>query len=186
MEKKKCRLCGQTKRIDLFELDSRTKNKYTNRCKSCKHKLDDKSAQAHRRLKRRSAKLGIPMEVTPGEIRLLFSVFDGCCSYCSKRPEKARNLHLEHIVPLSENGRNTLENLLPACIHCNTKKGVKPIATHFMDNREKFPDENMSLVIDYIALLSGCKKEDVAGELADEHALYMLKQARKAIGKDAT
>jgi 5-methylcytosine-specific restriction endonuclease McrA len=172
--------------MDLFEVDSRTKNKYTNRCKLCKHKLDDKASKAYRRLRLRSAKLGILMEVTPGEIRLLFRVFDGCCAYCSKRPEKARNLHLEHICSLAEGGRNTLQNLIPACLHCNSRKGVKPIATHFIENREKFPDENMTMVIDYIALLTGSKKEEVAGEMADEHVLYMLKQARQAIGKEVT
>jgi 5-methylcytosine-specific restriction endonuclease McrA len=176
VEIKKCRICGQSKKIHLFEVDSRTKTKQTNRCKSCKHKLDDKAAQAYRRLRRRSAKLGIPMEVTPGEIRLLFSVFDGACAYCSKKPEKARNLHLEHIIALSEEGRNTLQNLLPACVHCNSKKGVKPIATHFLENRDRFTDENMALVVDYIALLSGSKKEEVVSEMTDDHISFIKKQ----------
>ena len=185
METKKCRICGQSKQIHLFEVDSRTKTKHTNRCKSCKHKIDDKAARSYRRLRLRANKLGIPIEVTPREIRLLFNVFDGCCAYCSKRPEKAKNLHLEHIVALSEGGRNTLQNLIPACNICNSKKGTKPIATHFIENREKFPDENMAQVIDYISFLSGNKKEEVAAEFADDHTLYLLKQARPALEKEA-
>jgi len=29
----------------------------------------------------------------------------------------------DHIIPLSKNGRNTMKNLQPMCIKCNTKKG---------------------------------------------------------------
>ncbi|PFP30180.1 hypothetical protein COJ96_06835 [Bacillus sp. AFS073361] len=114
------------------------------------------------------------MEVTTKEIRLLLNVFEGCCAYCSKRPEKARNLHLDHIVPLSENGRNTLANLIPACNRCNSSKGTKPVATHFLD--KKVPEENMALVIEYLALLSGSKKEDIASEMTDDHISYVKKQ----------
>lgn len=178
METKKCRICGQRKKIHLFEIDSRIKTNYSNRCKRCKNKLDDKASRAYRRLRAKSAKLKIPvpMEVTTSEIRLLFNVFDGCCAYCSKRPEKAKNLHLEHICSLAEGGRNTLQNLIPACINCNSKKGTKPIATHFLENRDRFPDENMALVVDYIALLSGSKKEDVVAEMTDDHISFVKKQ----------
>jgi 5-methylcytosine-specific restriction endonuclease McrA len=173
-KKRRCRICKQSKREDLFEIDSRYKDKYTSRCKSCKSGLDDKASRAYRRLRLRSQKLGIPMEVTTKEIRLLLDVFDGRCSYCSKRPEKSKNLHLDHLVPISEGGRNTLANLIPACIRCNSSKGTKPVVTHFLT--KKVPDENMALVIDYISLLTGSRKEDVASEMADDHIAYLRKQ----------
>lgn len=173
-KKRRCRICKQYKREDLFEGDSRCKDRKTNRCKACKNTLEDKASRAYRRLRLRSNKLGISMEVTASEIRLLLNVFDGCCAYCSKRPEKARNLHLDHLVAISEGGRNTLANLIPACNSCNSKKGTKPVVTHFLAN--KVPDENMALVIDYIALLSGSKKEVVASEMTDDHIAYLRKQ----------
>jgi 5-methylcytosine-specific restriction endonuclease McrA len=173
-KKRRCRICKQYKRVDLFEIDSRHKDKHTNRCKSCKNDLDDKASRTYRRLRLRSKKLGIPMEVTTKEIRLLLNVFDGCCGYCSKRPEKARNLHLDHLVPTSENGRNTLANLIPACNRCNSSKGAKPVVTHFLN--EKVPDGNMALVIAYISLISGSTKEDVVAEMTDDHIAYLWKQ----------
>lgn len=186
METKICRICGEEKELTLFETDNRKKSKYTNRCRKCKHEMDDKASRAYRSLKRRSALLNIPMEVTPREIRQLFAMFDGRCAYCGKRPEKESQLHLEHICALSEFGRNTLANLLPACNSCNLSKGNKPIVSHFLDHRDKFSDENMALVVDYMALLSGTKKEDVVGEMADDYALYLLKQGRMKLGKEAT
>lgn len=173
-EKRRCRICKQYKHVDLFEIDSRKKDKYTSRCRACKNDLDDKASRTYRRLRLKSNKLGIPMEVTTKEIRLLLNVFDGCCAYCSKRPEKAKNLHLDHLVPLSEGGRNTLANLIPACIRCNSSKGTKPVVTHFLT--KKVPDENMALVIDYVSLLSGSKKEVVASEMTDDHIAYLRKQ----------
>jgi 5-methylcytosine-specific restriction endonuclease McrA len=184
VEMKQCRICGKEKELTLFEIDSRKKTKYTNRCRQCKNALDDKAQRAYRSLKQRSAKVNIPMEVTPREIRLLFDVFEGKCAYCGERPEKERNLHLEHIVPLSEYGRNTLSNLLPACVHCNLSKGNKPLVTHFLD--KKFPDDNFALVVDYIALLTGGKKGDVVRDLTDEHIGYLIKQERQALDKEIT
>ena len=183
METKICRICGTEKEITEFEVDNRVKTKRTSRCRQCKHKLDDKAARAYRRLKRRSKLIGAPMEVTPREIRQLFTVFDGHCAYCGKTPESESKLHLEHIVPLSDNGRNTLQNLLPACIHCNSKKGAKPLATHFFENRDQFPDENFNLVVSYISLLSGSKKEEVVAELTDEHISYLIKQKQQTLEK---
>ncbi|WP_374103983.1 HNH endonuclease [Bacillus sp. ISL-18] len=111
-------------------------------------------------------------------------MFDGCCSYCGKRPKKESLLHLEHIVALSEGGRNTLANLLPACVSCNLSKSNKPIVTHFLNNREKFPDVHFRLVIDYMSVLSGSTKEDVVKELTDDHVMYELKQIEKELRSD--
>ncbi|MFD0827099.1 HNH endonuclease [Neobacillus sp. M.A.Huq-85] len=186
MEMRICRICGIEKELTLMEIDSRHKSKYTNRCRQCKHDSDDKASRAYRSLKGRSSKLGIPMEVTAKEIRLLFGMFDGKCAYCSKRPEKEHNLHLEHICALSEGGRNTLANLLPACARCNISKSNKPIVTYFFDKREKFPDTNLSMVVDYMSLLQGVSKEEVLSELTDEHVAYELKQERLSISKEAS
>jgi 5-methylcytosine-specific restriction endonuclease McrA len=184
-ETRQCGICNEVKPLEKFEIDSRKKDKRTNRCYDCKYEQDDKASRAFRSLKSRSLKLGIPMEVTAKEIRLLFEMFQGTCAYCGKRPEKEHQLHLEHIVALSEGGRNTLANLLPADAGCNISKSNKPLVTHFLNNRERFPDGNLAQVIDYMALLQGVSKEDVAKEMTDDHVAYLLKQARQVIEKEA-
>lgn len=43
------------------------------------------------------------------------------CSYCGA----AENLHWEHIVPLSLNGPDTIDNQVLACAKCNLSKGAR-------------------------------------------------------------
>jgi 5-methylcytosine-specific restriction endonuclease McrA len=181
-ETRQCRICNEIKPIEYMEVDSRRKDKRQNRCQECKNRSHDKAARAYHHLRHRSS---LPVEVTAAEIRLLFEMFDGKCAYCGQRPEKERDLTLDHIVPISENGRNSMANLIPVCAFENKSKSNKPLVTHFFNNRDKFPDENMSLVIEYMALLSGSSKEAVAAELTDELISYELKQSRLAIEKEA-
>lgn len=44
------------------------------------------------------------------------------CCYCGKKfPSK--ELNLEHVIPKSRGGKSTWDNVVTACIECNTKKG---------------------------------------------------------------
>lgn len=45
----------------------------------------------------------------------------GRCYYCG-RPTPARELTMDHIVPLVRGGRSTRGNVVPACKECNTRK----------------------------------------------------------------
>lgn len=45
----------------------------------------------------------------------------GVCHYCG-RPIPARELTMDHVVPLARGGRSTKGNLVPACKDCNNKK----------------------------------------------------------------
>jgi 5-methylcytosine-specific restriction endonuclease McrA len=43
------------------------------------------------------------------------------CYYCG-RPTPARQLTMDHIVPLVRGGRSTKGNVVPACKDCNNRK----------------------------------------------------------------
>ena len=45
----------------------------------------------------------------------------GICHYCG-RQVGARQLTMDHVVPLIRGGRSTRGNVVPACKTCNTKK----------------------------------------------------------------
>ncbi len=45
----------------------------------------------------------------------------GRCHYCG-RQVGARQLTMDHVVPLVRGGRSTRGNVVPACKTCNTKK----------------------------------------------------------------
>jgi len=44
------------------------------------------------------------------------------CAYCGSHGE---GLTPDHVIPLSRGGDNTLSNIVPACGHCNLKKGAR-------------------------------------------------------------
>jgi 5-methylcytosine-specific restriction endonuclease McrA len=60
---------------------------------------------------------------TAGMKRLRIFVRDRFrCQYCGGR-KAAHELTLDHITPRSKAGRSTPENLVAACVQCNTRKG---------------------------------------------------------------
>lgn len=61
----------------------------------------------------------------------LIEEYDGTCAYsgtqwaserCLGRTDK---LTIDHVIPLSRGGPNTINNIVPACQSCNSKKGDK-------------------------------------------------------------
>lgn len=50
------------------------------------------------------------------------------CQYCGKNPtEDDIKLAFDHIKPRSDGGRDTLDNLVTACKHCNSMKRARPL-----------------------------------------------------------
>lgn len=48
------------------------------------------------------------------------------CQYCSRKSPEVL-LEIDHIVPVSENGTNEIDNLLTACFDCNRGKSNKSL-----------------------------------------------------------
>lgn len=48
------------------------------------------------------------------------------CRYCGGPASwRKSGAHIDHIVPLSEGGATTIDNLVTACCHCNMQKSNK-------------------------------------------------------------
>jgi hypothetical protein len=52
---------------------------------------------------------------------IVFARDDYICAYCGSRDD----LHVDHRVPVSRGGANSLDNLVTACGPCNQSKGMK-------------------------------------------------------------
>jgi hypothetical protein len=48
------------------------------------------------------------------------------CHYCAKQLTRF-SATLDHIQPVSKGGNNTYDNLVTACLHCNSERGNKPL-----------------------------------------------------------
>jgi excisionase family DNA binding protein len=71
-------------------------------------------------------------EVDDGEVRprVRFTVLERdnfTCRYCGRRPPEV-GLHVDHVHPRSMGGRATLENLVTACVDCNSGKSDRVLA----------------------------------------------------------
>lgn len=47
--------------------------------------------------------------------------YHSMCAYCGKRPYQV----IEHVLPIALGGGTTVDNCVPACCECNTKKGSR-------------------------------------------------------------
>ena len=47
------------------------------------------------------------------------------CYYCKKLLTRF-TATLDHIQPVSQGGDNSLQNLITACMHCNSRRGSRP------------------------------------------------------------
>lgn len=48
------------------------------------------------------------------------------CHYCHKQLTRF-SATLDHIQPVSEGGDNSYDNLMTACLHCNSQRGSRPV-----------------------------------------------------------
>jgi hypothetical protein len=48
------------------------------------------------------------------------------CRYCRKQLTRF-TATLDHVQPVSEGGENSIENLVTACLRCNSKRGSRPV-----------------------------------------------------------
>jgi 5-methylcytosine-specific restriction endonuclease McrA len=75
-----------------------------------------------RAIARRVRERGAPGSYTAQEWRDKVELLGGCCIYCGRDDVK---LGPDHKVPLSRGGSNDIENIVPACRSCNSRKRTR-------------------------------------------------------------
>lgn len=59
--------------------------------------------------------------LTETQWKTLLAKYNGHCAYCDKEAK----LTLDHVIPLSKGGKHSIDNVVPACLHCNSSKGAR-------------------------------------------------------------
>jgi hypothetical protein len=73
-------------------------------------------------LNRRAREVGIfDQELSMEELAAVRAFYDFTCLKCGKKPATS----IDHVIPLSEGGQNTIDNLQLLCTNCNKAKGKK-------------------------------------------------------------
>lgn len=107
-------------RVTAWQQANRTKRNASSRKYYSTHKAQHQALL----LRRRALKQKAEGTFTAKEWAELVKRQNGICVSC-KEPKK---LTVDHIVPLSKNGRHEVSNIQGLCGPCNSKKGVKIIA----------------------------------------------------------
>ena len=63
----------------------------------------------------------------------------GVCHYCGKQVG-AKNLTLDHVIPVARGGKSTRGNCVPCCVDCNAKKKAYTPAEQILN--KLFPNGN--------------------------------------------
>jgi DNA-binding Xre family transcriptional regulator len=84
-------------------------------------------AAGHQRVRRDARALGrepVLATLTVPDWLAICAAWGYACAYCGGRPsgEYPDRLVPEHVEPLSRGGEHTAENVVPACVTCNTQK----------------------------------------------------------------
>lgn len=75
------------------------------------------------KLKRRAFEKGAVGVITASQIECLYQEQNSRCAYCGITLHG--EYHIDHAIPLSRSGANSVENILIACGYCNRSKGDK-------------------------------------------------------------
>src|SRR5574341_1596860 len=121
---KHCSRCGELKPRSEFRRDITQHDGLDSLCKVCRKGSGRESRhRAHARYhakQRRERILQAVNNFTPEQREMLLAKSKGLCAYCG-RP--STDLVIDHIIPISQRGGHTLENLTVACKGCNSRKG---------------------------------------------------------------
>ncbi len=77
-------------------------------------------------LKRRARKHSAPGKFTIQEWDELKANYDHRCLRCNKQEPEIK-LSVDHVVPISCGGSNSIDNIQPLCVPCNVSKNAKTI-----------------------------------------------------------
>lgn len=69
----------------------------------------------------RKAKIKSGGSFTEKDWKDLCGKYDNKCLCCGEE----KKLSVDHVIPLSRGGSNTIDNIQPLCVLCNSKKGTK-------------------------------------------------------------
>jgi 5-methylcytosine-specific restriction endonuclease McrA len=65
--------------------------------------------------------------------QLVFSTYGRICHLCGQPGANT----VDHLIPRSHGGDNSLENSRPACAGCNSARGNKPLSQWFFEQKKK-------------------------------------------------
>jgi len=96
---------------------------------------DSRAKTIQRVLRRQDAKRGATGSHTFEEWNERLKEYNNCCAYCLKPLTKATK---DHMKSIHDGGSNNIDNIVPACQSCNSRKGHRSLLIFIYDTKGKF------------------------------------------------
>jgi DNA-nicking Smr family endonuclease len=101
----------------------------------CKEYYRNNKQQSFAKARRRKAKLA-SLRYEPYTVEQIIELYGNVCHICKEeidlalprstgKPGWEKGLHLEHVIPISKGGTDTVDNVKPSHAICNLLKGTK-------------------------------------------------------------
>jgi len=134
---KECSICKQTKPLAAFGAKTAILSGFRSCCKDCRYELEKETNAKYvasirgkllsaTRLGKRRERIYTTANntITPEELSELKAKQNNCCHYCGTtlNDSSPRQVHLDHIIPLSKGGTHTIDNVVWSCAYCNLTK----------------------------------------------------------------
>lgn len=82
--------------------------------------------EIERRLFERSQRSPVTRVPFAAQVRAaVWDMTDGKCWYCGIQTNPFRDFTIDHVMPLVKGGSDSLDNLVPCCKSCNSRKGPR-------------------------------------------------------------
>lgn len=117
----------QENKDHLQEVSRRWRKDNPDKHEQAKRKWENENYEQHREssqvrgVRYRAKQAGVEGNYTAEQWAALCDQYGNVCLRCGK----AEKLTVDHVVPLSKGGSNSIDNLQPLCRSCNTAKGQK-------------------------------------------------------------
>lgn len=180
---KNCTKCGQ--KTDQYYSKART---YCIECerKDARYRMssfENKAKTAHRFAQAQAEKFGVKSDLTVDDVLYLYTIAGGRCAYTGKF---SNNLSLEHVIPMSLGGGNTIGNVIVVDLSVNKGKNDKSFFEYMESHCEP---HSINPLIGLLASRGNRTYNNLyfelfdhqAREFAERYQRRMKKQAAKAV-----
>ena len=150
---KRCSFCGEIKPIEMFAKNG--DKGYRNDCKTCYNirRRENATKKKHSDFiggMKRRGESGVAYTHQQWKEAVIF--FGGECAYCGATMRKGERLTRDHLVPVSDGGLTTQDNIVPACSRCNSSKGAREWREWFMA-QPFFSQERMNKIFKWRSII---------------------------------
>lgn len=97
--------------------------------------------------KRDAKKASLPATFTVEQWEVCKSYFNNRCAYCGSEDKK---LTQDHVIPLSKNGEYTINNIVPCCLSCNSKKSNKDLLEWYASELPFYSETRKKKILKYL------------------------------------